>query len=389
METRTAGIVAKELKELGFEVITGIGKTGVVGIMKNGEGPTVMYRADMDALPLEEKTGLPYASKVEVEDLEGKVVPVAHMCGHDSHTTWMLGVARVMAGMKDKWSGTLIMLAQPAEEVIMGAETMVKEGLYTKHGVPVPDYLLGMHSAPGPVGMVVSAPGVRMAGTDVLDVTFHGVGGHGSRPHEAKDPVLMGAMAVAQYQAIISRVIDPMETGVLTVGSFQAGNTNNVIPDEALLMLNLRFFNEAVHEKMLKAINNVNMGIARAYNLPEDKLPTTKMKGSSPPLVNDEELIKRLNEVLAHFVDKKLLLPEFPAVTGSEDFHLLQGDYGDQVEIAFLLVGIANPAVYAEALKQGKQFPFAAHNPGYTVDLASIPFGAKVGALSVLALMAK
>lgn len=213
METRTAGIVEKELKSLGYEVKTGIGETGVVGILKNGNGPTVMYRADMDANAVKETTGLPYASTKVVKRDDGSETPVMHACGHDAHVTWMLGVAKLMAEHKDLWKGTLIMVGQPAEEPILGAEAMVNDGLYTTHGVPKPDYLFGLHTAPVGVGLVAAATGVRMAGTDQIDITFHGVGGHGSMPNLTKDPVVMAASAVMQYQAIVSRGIDPKNSG--------------------------------------------------------------------------------------------------------------------------------------------------------------------------------
>ncbi|PWT74203.1 MAG: amidohydrolase, partial [Bacteroidetes bacterium] len=210
-EARTAEIVAKELTALGYTVITGIGKTGVVGILKNGEGPIVMYRADMDCNAVKETTGLPYASTKMVER-EGVDVPVMHACGHDAHTTWMLGIAKIMVALKDQWKGTLIMVAQPAEEIISGAKAMAAE-MYEK-GVPEPDYLLGMHTAPIPVGFYVNVPGYRLAGGGILDVTFYGIGGHGSAPQEAIDPIVMSANAILQYQTIISRNIDPQSAAV-------------------------------------------------------------------------------------------------------------------------------------------------------------------------------
>ena len=189
-ETRTSGIVAKQLRDLGYEVKTGIGKTGVVGILRNGEGPTVMFRADMDANAVLEETGLPYASNVTATE-NGETVPVMHACGHDAHTTWLIGLAKVMAQMKSEWSGTLILVAQPAEELILGAKAMVDDGLYTRHKVPVPDYLLGVHTAPAPTGYVANAAGTRMAGTDQIDVIFKGIGGHGSNPQFTKPEMII------------------------------------------------------------------------------------------------------------------------------------------------------------------------------------------------------
>jgi hippurate hydrolase len=208
-ETRTAGIIADELEKLGFTVQTGSGQTGVVGILRNGDGPTVMYRADMDANAVEEATGLDYASTVRVIREDGSESPVAHMCGHDAHVTWMLGMAKVLASMKDSWSGTAVLVAQPAEEPITGAKAMVDDGMYTRHGVPRPDFFIGQHTAPGPVGVVVSSAGPKMAGTDQIDILFQGVGGHGSMPQLTKDPVIMATYAVNMFQAIVSRTIEP------------------------------------------------------------------------------------------------------------------------------------------------------------------------------------
>ena len=223
METRTAGVVAKELRALGFDVKTEIGITGVVGILKNGAGPVFMFRGDMDALPIEEKTGLPYESKGRVTNLDGVEVPVSHMCGHDAHTAWAIALGKAMTRLKDRWSGTLVLVAQPAEEPIEGAIAMIKDGLYTKHGVPEPDYFLTLHTGPFPTGFVVLTSGRVNTGSQHIDVTFHGSGGHGSSPHLATDPIIMAGAAIMEYQTIVSRMMDPTETSVLTVGMVDAG----------------------------------------------------------------------------------------------------------------------------------------------------------------------
>jgi hippurate hydrolase len=387
-ETRTAAIVAKELQVLGYEVKTGIGKTGVVGILRNGDGPKVMFRADMDALPVEETTGLPYASTKRAMLPNGVETLVMHACGHDSHVTWMLGLAKAMVALKSDWKGTLILVGQPAEEGVAGARAMVEDGLYTRQGVPVPDYLLGMHSAPGPTGFIASAPGPRMAGSDPVDIVFKGVGGHGSSPHLAKDPILMATNAIIQYQAIVARAIDPQEAAVITVGSFQAGEANNVIPEEARLKLSLRSFKPEVRETMLKGIASVNNSIARAYGMPEDKLPTMTSKGGSPPLVNDKELIERLNPQLANLVGADKIITDFPGTTGSEDIHQLKGD-NKKIQFGFVFVGVADPVVFAKARAEGKTVPFSNHNPNFQVDLKAIPFGTKVASLMTMELMKK
>jgi hippurate hydrolase len=388
METRTAGVLAKELKALGFQVHTGIGKTGVVATLKNGPGPTVLYRADMDANAVEEATGLPYASKARTKREDGSESPVAHMCGHDAHVTWMIGMAKTMVAMKDAWSGTMVLVGQPAEEPITGAKAMVDDGLWTKYGVPKPDYFIGMHTAPGPVGVVVSSGGPKMAGTDQIDILFKGVGGHGSMPQLTKDPVLMAAMAVVQYQAIVSRTLEPQQTAVLTVGSVQAGADNNVIPGTALVKANLRWYDPKVREQLIAGIRSVSNGIARTYGMPEDQMPVITLKGGSTPLVNDTTLANRLAVPLRRLLGDKDVVTEFPPATGSEDVHLLLGDFTD-VPFNYLIVGVADPDVFAAALKEGKQMPYSAHNPNFIVDLKAIPVGTKIATVSMLDLLAK
>lgn len=390
METRTADIVAKELKSLGYEVKTGIAKTGVVGIMKNGAGPTVMFRADMDALNVEEKSGLDYASKVRVKMTDGSEAPVGHMCGHDAHTTWLLGLAKTMASLKGSWSGTLVLIAQPAEELGTGAATMAGEGLFTKLGIPKPDYALGLHTLPMPVGTVVGSGGVLEAGTEMLDVTFYGVGSHGSQPQYAKDPILMAAYAITQYQAVISRAMDPRDVGVITVGAFNAGINNNVIPEEATLKLNFRFFSDAVNTQLFNGVKNISEGIARTYGMPEDKMPTIVRKGRTPPLINDVETMSRLNKALrlSGVVNDKTLIDQFRAITGSEDFPSLYAKM-EGVKAAYDFIGIADPKVYAKARAEGKEFPYLNHQPGFVVDLGAIPFGTKVASVMAMELLSR
>jgi amidohydrolase len=390
METRTAGIVASALKELGFEVKEGIGKTGVAGILQNGKGPVVMYRADMDCNAVQETTGLPYASKKIVQKSDGSQTPVMHACGHDAHTTWLMGVASVMAQMKDKWSGTLVLIAQPAEEAILGAEAMVNDGLYTKHAVPEPDHLLGMHTAPLPLGVLIAGKGVRMAGTDQIDVYFKGIGGHGSSPHLAKDPVVMAAAAIMQYQVIVSRAIDPQKAAVLTVGSVQAGSDNNVIPSSALLKVNLRWFDEKDRKLMIDGIQRINEGIARAYNLPDSMMPAMVMKGWSYPLVNTDTLTQWVVEGLRTVVPDNQIIREdkFPAVMGSEDFHHLVV-HNKKKNYCYINVGTADPELFAAAVKAGKQVPFSGHNGDYQVDPNAIPFGIRAATSALFAVFSQ
>lgn len=380
-EVRTAAIVAKELKALGYTVTTEIGITGVVGILKNGDGPIIMYRADMDCNSVKETTGLPYASTKLAKNESGLEVPVMHACGHDLHVTWMLGIAKAMASMKNNWKGTLIMVGQPSEEPGGGADAMAAE-MYKK-GVPVPTYLLGMHTAPVGVGLYLNMHGDRMAGADQLDVTFNGIGGHGSAPQETKDPVVMAANAIVQYQTLISRNMDPQRPAVVTVGAVSAGIDNNVIPASATLKLNLRWFNEKDRDLMLDGIKKINEGIAVANGLPKELYPTINMKQFVIPLKNDKALVEKINPALEKIAGGPGKNLQFPPVMGSEDFQHLVKDH-PQVAYDYLLVGIANPKVFEEANKKGKFFPFFNHNGDFQVDLSAIPYGMSLGLAAVL-----
>jgi amidohydrolase len=387
MEVRTSGIVAKELKALGYEVITGIGKTGVAGILKNGDGSVVMYRADMDCNSVKEITGLPYASTKTMKKEDGTEVPVMHACGHDAHVTWLLGIAKMMMAKKGEWKGTLVFIAQPAEEPMLGAEAMVNDKMYEK-GIPLPDYLFGLHTWPIPVGTIYNGIGERMAGSDQLDVTFYGIGGHGSSPQLAKDPIVMGSTAVMQYQTIISRSIAAQDAAVLTVGAFQSGIENNVIPPSALLKLNLRWFNEKDRNILLDGIKRINEGIAIANNLPKDMYPTIKMKSMAYPLVNNEAMVNKINSSLATVIAPEKIITNTPAVMGSEDFHHLV-IHNKKAVYDFILVGTANTELVEKAVQEGKKYPFFNHNGNYQVDLATIPLGTVIGATGLLELFKK
>lgn len=384
-ETRTAGIVASQLRALGFTVTEGIGKTGVVGVLNNGAGPTVWFRADMDANPgVRETTGLPYAAAAKQRLADGTEIDVMHACGHDAHVTWMLGLAKAMVAMKADWSGTLVVYGQPAEELIQGAQAMVEDGLW-RRGFPRPDYAFGAHSAPIPVGLVVSSPGVRQAGTDQLDVTFHGVGGHGSAPHTTIDPVVMAAQAVLAYQTIISRNVDPQTPAVLSIGAIVAGRENNVIPASALLKLNLRWFKPEVREQLLERIDQVNRGVAIAAGVGPDDMPTRVMKGSAGPVVNDAALVTRINPSLEVLMGAGKVLDQFPAVMGSEDFQ--ESFSGMNVPYVYMVVGAAPPALFAQSQAAGKAVPYNNHSSDFFVDLAAIPIGAKINTVVVMSIL--
>ncbi len=381
-EIETGKLVKLEMEKLGYKIITPIGKTGIVAIMENGVGPVVMYRADMDALAVKEITGLDYASTKTVQLDSGSEVPVMHACGHDAHVTWMLGTAKAMAENKDLWSGTLVFVGQPAEEVGLGAHAMIADQMYQK-GVPVPDYLYALHTAPLPVNTFVAEDGLRMAGTDQIDITFNGVGGHGSSPHLAKDPIVMATTAVNSYQMIVSRGIDPQNAAVLTVGSIQAGNENNVIPASALLKVNLRWFNEKDRELMINGMQRINDGIAYSYGLNKELYPTLQKKGWAAPVNNDYELTHIVDVGIQKYLSEAKSLKGLPAALGSEDFHHLVLD-NPHYAYTLLLVGVADPEIFATAQKNGQSFPYFLHNGNFKVDLKAITYGTKIGTVGLL-----
>jgi amidohydrolase len=305
-----------------------------------------------------------------------------------AHVTWLLGVAKAMVELKADWKGTLVLVAQPAEEPILGAVAMVRDGLYTTHGVPKPDYLVGLHTSPIPTGTVAFKADDFNAGTDQLDVTFRGIGGHGSSPHLTKDPVLMAAAAVVQYQFIVSRAIDPLHAAVITVGSIQAGSDNNVIPASALVKINLRWYDEADRTLMLDGIERINQSIASAYGLPADLKPTTVMKGGAKVLSNDAEMAKTVQPVLRSLLGEKAVIVEAPKLMGSEDFHHLVID-NEKHRYLYMYVGSAKPEHFKKAQAEGKLVPYSNYNPDYQVDLDATPLGAKVGTVTVLEFLAQ
>ncbi|MDT4841824.1 Hippurate hydrolase [compost metagenome] len=381
-ETETSALVARTLKEQGFEVKTGIGKTGVVGILRNGPGPVVMYRADMDALPVKETTGLSYQSSKTTAWLGNPQQPVMHACGHDAHVTWLLEVAKVMAQLKGQWSGTLVLVAQPAEEIIEGAVAMVDDGLYTF--APRPDVLIAAHVIPVyPADSVALREGRRMAGTEQIDVELPGIGGHGSTPSVTKDPVVMGAMAVMGYQTIISRMVNQAEPAVLTVGAFQAGTANNVIPEQATLRLNLRWYDEGVHQQLLDGIKSVTNGVAQMNGMPAERMPKFISKGKSSPLVNGKPQTDLARAALKRQLGEDKVLEGAPPMMGSEDFHMLASPYPD-TKVLFLEVGSGKPDVYRNLVEKGQR-PVMNHNPNFAVELPTIATGARALSSTLIA----
>ncbi|WP_265523496.1 amidohydrolase [Oerskovia flava] len=332
-ETRTAGIAADRLRSAGYDVVTGVGGTGVVGVLRNGEGPTVLLRADMDALPVTEATGLDYASTVE---------GLMHACGHDVHVASLIGAADRLAQTRDEWAGTLITLFQPAEENGGGAQAMIEDGLYEK--VPVPDVVLGQHVGPAPAGTVGAHPGPAFAGANSIDITVFGRGGHGSRPETTVDPIVLAAAIVLRLQTIVAREVAPQETAVISVGRIVAGTKNNIIPDTATLGLSVRAFTEDVRLRILAAIERIVRGEAAASGAPE---PTFHYAESFPVLVNDARGAERTNEAFrAAFGDASVLDPG--EVSGSEDVGLLATAAGAPL-VYWILGGVDTPSYLAAA----------------------------------------
>jgi len=319
-EFETSKRIASELTALGYEVTTGVGQTGVVAVLKNGDGPTVMIRADMDGLPVKEDTGLPYASTARQVGIDGIENPVMHACGHDVHMTSLIGTARQLMRLKDDWSGTLVLVGQPAEEIISGARAMIQDGLYERF--PKPDYAIGFHvGAAGPAGMVMVPKGLAYSSSDSVDIHVHGVGTHGAAPHQGIDPVLVASAIVVNLQSIVSRSISPLQPGVITVGSFHAGTKNNIIGDKAELKLTVRSDDPDVRSTLLDSIDRIARGTAIAYGVPENLLPeVTRLDRNTPPLKNDPETAMFLEEALMPEMGADKFIEPIRLGMGAEDF---------------------------------------------------------------------
>ncbi|TAM98275.1 MAG: amidohydrolase, partial [Rhodanobacteraceae bacterium] len=314
-EIRTAGLAADRLRAAGYEVTTGVGKTGVVGLLRNGSGPTVMLRADMDALPVEEATGVPYASKVKATDPEGKTVPVMHACGHDMHVTWLVGATNLLAQTRGTWKGTLMAVFQPAEETAAGAQAMIDDGLFKRF--PKPDVVLGQHVMVGPAGNVAGRTGVITSAADSLQIRLFGRGAHGSMPQASIDPVVMAAATVMRLQTIVAREVSPTEAAVVTVGALQAGTKENVIPDEAIVKLNVRTFDEGVRKRVLAAITRIVNAEAAASGAP--KPPEITPLDRYALVTNDAGATAKALEAFRQYFPAERIRQTGPA-SASEDF---------------------------------------------------------------------
>lgn len=342
-EKRTSQIAADYLKKYNWEVTTGIGGTGVVGLLKNGEGATVMLRADMDALPITEATGLPYASTVRVKDADGREVGVSHTCGHDFHVTWLMGTARLLAEHKDQWSGTVLAVFQPGEEVGRGAKAMMDDGMTKRF--PKPDIILGQHVMVGIAGNVGHRSGAILSAGDSLQVKLFGRGSHGSQPQNSIDPVVMAAATTMRLQTIVSREIDPKKSAVLTVGSLQAGTKENVIPEDAMLKLNIRTFDEDVRSHIMDAVKRVCNAESQASNAPKE--PEYSMIDSYPLTENDAQATAKVAAAFeAVFGDRSY---ETPRKSASEDFSVFGREW--KVPYVFWFVGGTDKNTFLEAKK--------------------------------------
>ncbi|PAZ14129.1 amidohydrolase [Streptomyces sp. SA15] len=373
-EHRTAAKLTERLTRAGYETAEGIGGTGVAGLLRNGDGPTVLLRADMDALPVQELTGLPYASETP---------GLMHACGHDLHVTWLAGAAEALAAGRDTWSGTLLIVGQPAEETGEGAEAMVADGLYDRF--PRPDVLLGQHVAPGPVGRYAHVPGLILSATTDVDILVHGRGGHGSRPETTVDPVVTAAYIVTRLQTVVSREIAPREPAVLTVGRIEAGTAANIIPSTARISLNLRTQSEAVRDRMVAAISRIAEGECRAAGCPRD--PEVTLGNSFPVTVNDAETDRRVAAVHREVFGADTVFDPGPAM-GSEDFsRLAEG----KLPYAFWFVTSTPPELWdaapgADLLTRSESVP-SNHSPHFAPDLSTVAPGVRTlvsGALAML-----
>ena len=386
-EEQTSAFIAGELRKLGYTVTERVGKYedgtqafGVVAIFENGAGPRVLIRTDMDALPVEEKTGLDYASTVKSTNAQGQQVGVMQACGHDLHMTVFLGMAREMAARKSQWHGALMLIGQPSEEVIEGAAAMLADHLYERFGKP--DFVLAEHDTNDvPAGSISVKGGPLLASANTLTVTMRGIGGHGSQPQSGKDPILLAAEFVLVAQTIVSRQIDPQQPAVLTVGTIHGGTKNNIIPDEVTMGLTLRAYSPAVRDAIIADVRRTAEGLAKAYGVPADRMPTVTLGESTPATINDVALAERLRASASAALGKDRVL-EARAVMGSEDVGLfsLEG----KIPAAMYWLGAADPAKLEESLKSGVALP-SLHSALFApVYATAIPTG--VTAMTAMAL---
>jgi amidohydrolase len=365
MESETSKKMAVELKSIGFEVTAGVGGNGVVGVFRNGNGKVIMLRTDMDALPVKENTGLPFSSTSTMKDASGNINPVMHACGHDLHMSVWLGTLKALVALRKNWNGTLLAVAEPAEEVSGGSIAMINDGIFKKF--PKPDLALCYHvSAELPVGTIGFCPGPVFAGVGSAEVTVFGIGGHGAMPHNTIDPVVLSARIIMDIQTIVSREINPVKPAVITVGAIHGGTKNNIIPDEVRMLLSLRFFSDDIYSRMRESLTRITRGAAIAAGLPENKMPRIEFNNQyTPPVINDNELVLQTVKYMRESIGNDKVIQVDPAMV-AEDF----GKFGrteEKIPIAIFWLGGVNLIKYNDHLEKGTILP-SLHNSSFVPD---------------------
>jgi len=394
-EVKTSAFFAAQLRALGYTVTENVGKYaqpnwkgyGVVAMMKNGDGPTVLVRTDLDALPVEEKTGLPYASTVKTKNDAGQDVNVMHACGHDIHITNMLGTAKMLAQLKDQWRGTLVLIGQPAEETIDGAKAMLADGLYSK--IPKPDFAIALHdNAELEAGKVAYCPGFALANSTSVEITIRGLGGHGSKPEATKDPIVVAAQTIVALQTIVSRENSPLDPAVVTVGSIHGGAKSNIIPDEVKLLLTVRSYKEEVRQHILASIARIAKNIALAAGIPEALAPIVKVSDTevTPATYNDPKLTERLAGTFEKTLGASNVV-KWPPIMGSEDFGNFSLD--NQIPSCMFWLGAIEPAKVEASRKSGKPLPSLHSSLFEPLPEPTLRTGVKAMTAAVLELMKK
>ena len=394
-EEKTSSFFANQLRTLGYTVTERVGKYenpewtsyGVVAVMKNGAGPTVLVRTELDALPVDEKTGLPYASKVKTKNDAGQEVSVMHACGHDVHMTSMLGTAKMLTALKDQWSGTLVLIGQPAEEVIDGARSMIRAGLYERF--PRPDYVIALHdSADLEAGKVGYTPGYAMASSTSVDIKIRGLGGHGARPETTKDPIVVAAEVVLALQTIVSRENSPLDPVVVTVGSIHGGTKHNIIPDEVDLQLTVRAYKEEVRKRVLASIERITKGIALAAGIPDDRAPIVKFSETqvTAATFNDPQLTERMSAVFVKALGNDNVV-KLPPVMMSEDFGYLSLD--QKIPATLFTLGAVDPVKVKQSRDTGTPLPSLHSALFQPLPEPTLRTGVKAMTSAVLELMKK
>ncbi len=394
-EVKTSAFFAAQLRALGYTVTENVGKYaqpnwkgyGVVAIMKNGDGPTVLVRTDLDALPVEEKTGLPYASAVKTKNDAGQDVSVMHACGHDIHITNMLGTAKMLAQLKDQWRGTLVLIGQPAEETIDGAKAMLADGLYSK--IPKPDFAIALHdNAELEAGKVAYCPGFALANSTSVEITIRGLGGHGSKPEATKDPIVVAAQTIVALQTIVSRENSPLDPAVVTVGSIHGGAKSNIIPDEVKLLLTVRSYKEEVRQHILASIARIAKNTALAAGIPEALAPIVKVSDTevTPATYNDPKLTERLAAVFEQTLGASNVV-KWPPIMGSEDFGNFSLD--NQIPSCMFWLGAVEPTKVEASKTSGKPLPSLHSSLFEPLPEPTLRTGVKAMTTAVLELMKK